>query len=354
MDRRHIAFFSVFCALALVTWSSATAQFATDMSDCRRLGAVPEVDSGQLGPGDGELEDPLAASLACRRAIQSEPDNIAAHFLLGRALLHLEDGEALHHLTLAADAGFVSADLYLGYIFETGFFGERDWKQSFDHYLPAATAGSLPAQAMVGFYYFQGYGVDHDAYFGLLWLRRAADAGNLDAKAFLGMKTIDGEVGYALGQRSSQQTTEEAAQMLLVHRLSQSRHSGNLILNTKQRVAPAHGESFVWIGALDAAEAGHAGAQLALGTFLQNDFHTPYFVDTKPEAAVHWLLQAVDEFPVARAELGLIYIRGEIVPKNVQLGLHYLCQAEEVGRTFYEQYVLDESPDLGEFSCDPS
>ena len=28
---------------------------------------------------------------------------------------------------------------------------------------------------------------------------------------------------------------------MLVHRLSQSRHSGNLILNTKQRVAPAHG-----------------------------------------------------------------------------------------------------------------
>ena len=39
----------------------------------------------------------------------------------------------------------------------------------------------------------------------------------------------------------------------LVHRLSQSRHSGNLILNTKQRVAPAHGESFVWIGALATA-----------------------------------------------------------------------------------------------------
>ena len=38
----------------------------------------------------------------------------------------------------------------------------------------------------------------------------------------------------------------------LVHRLSQSRHSGNQILNTKQRVAPAHGESFVWIGALGA------------------------------------------------------------------------------------------------------
>ena len=37
---------------------------------------------------------------------------------------------------------------------------------------------------------------------------------------------------------------------LLVHRLSQSRHRGNLIPNTKQRVAPAHGESFVWIGAL--------------------------------------------------------------------------------------------------------
>ena len=35
-----------------------------------------------------------------------------------------------------------------------------------------------------------------------------------------------------------------------MHRLSQSRRSGNLILNTKQRVAPAHGESFVWIGAL--------------------------------------------------------------------------------------------------------
>ena len=41
------------------------------------------------------------------------------------------------------------------------------------------------------------------------------------------------------------------AAVALVHRLSQSRHSGNLILNTKQRVAPAHGESFVWIGALD-------------------------------------------------------------------------------------------------------
>ena len=36
---------------------------------------------------------------------------------------------------------------------------------------------------------------------------------------------------------------EEIAQVMLflVHRLSQSRHSGNLILNTKQRVAPAHG-----------------------------------------------------------------------------------------------------------------
>ena len=41
--------------------------------------------------------------------------------------------------------------------------------------------------------------------------------------------------------------------LALVHRLSQSRHSGNLILNTKQRVAPAHGESFVWIGALGQA-----------------------------------------------------------------------------------------------------
>ena len=43
---------------------------------------------------------------------------------------------------------------------------------------------------------------------------------------------------------------EQAAKKELVHRLSQSRHRGNLIPNTKQRVAPAHGESFVWICAL--------------------------------------------------------------------------------------------------------
>ena len=48
----------------------------------------------------------------------------------------------------------------------------------------------------------------------------------------------------SIRQHANQKTRE------LVHRLSQSRHSGNLILNTKQRVAPAHGESFVWIGAL--------------------------------------------------------------------------------------------------------
>ena len=56
---------------------------------------------------------------------------------------------------------------------------------------------------------------------------------------------------------------EEIAQVMLflVHRLSQSRHSGNLILNTKQRVAPAHGESFVWIGALASDEASYITGQ---------------------------------------------------------------------------------------------
>ena len=310
---------SVLLLATIVTWSDASAQFASDLSDCHSLGAVPEVDRGQSGPGDGELADPLAASLACRRVVDTEPDNAAARFLLGRALFHLEDPEALHHLRQAANAGFTPAHLYLGYVFETGIFGERDWKQSFDHYLPAATAGSTAAQAMIGFYYFEGYGVDHDAYFGLLWLRRAADAGNLDAKAFLGMKTIDGEVGYALGERSSQQTMKEAAQMLL-----------------------------------EAAEGGLASAQLILGTYLQDDHRTLYFPNMKPDAAVYWLNQAAAEFPDALAQLGLIHIRGEIVPKDVQLGLDYLCSAGEVGLYYYEGFLRADSPHMGELTCDPS
>ena len=89
---------------------------------------------------------------------------------------------------------------------------------------------------------------------------------------------------------------------LLVHRLSQSRHSGNLILNTKQRVAPAHGESFVWIGALviqiDGLHVGDHVLMAAIGVDGNGDKHVLAVVEGATENTV--VVQALIDNLLAR------------------------------------------------------
>ena len=136
----------------------------------------------------------------------------------------------------------------------------------------------------------------------------------------------------------------------LVHRLSQSRHSGNLILNTKQRVAPAHGESFVWIGALARCEhidrhenvialgnSGTGKTHIALGLGLAACQRGLSVGFTTAAALVHELMEARDEKRLLRLQRQLAKYRLLIID---ELGFVPLSKtgAELLFEVFSQRY----------------
>ncbi|OSQ45307.1 hypothetical protein TALK_17725 [Thalassospira alkalitolerans] len=86
----------------------------TVLDQCDRIGAIP-IDTRSVGqPVPHKEYNAQAVEVACRKALEANPDNPRFHFQLGMALLGTgKVSDALDHLKFAADNNYVAARLAL-------------------------------------------------------------------------------------------------------------------------------------------------------------------------------------------------------------------------------------------------
>ncbi|MBT9599181.1 MAG: sel1 repeat family protein [Vitreoscilla sp.] len=111
--------------------------------------------------------------------------NLAAMHLRGE-LPESSPERARELLARAADKGFVTAQLALGELYESGRLGRADLPLALAWYERAATAGSVDAQVAAGTAHFMGRGTPADMAQAAQWFRQAANAGDVGAQYILG------------------------------------------------------------------------------------------------------------------------------------------------------------------------
>ena len=259
---------------------------ATAVADCDRLAAGPNDTtrpSGVAGIGFKNM-DGAKALAACRAALAEQPNNARIMFELARAIDKAQgpNDEAGGLMRKAAAAGDSAAMYSVGYSYETGQSGTRDFAEAMRWYRKSADTGSGLAMHRLGLAYEGGESVTQDRAEALRWYRKSADAGS------------------PLG-------------MIAVGRAHESNDFG---------VARNPAEAVRWFR--KAAEAGGSGGMERLGeAYLRG-----HGIARDPAAGVRWLRQAADiGNTVAMRRLGEAYQKGDGVAKDEAEAQRWLAKA---------------------------
>jgi uncharacterized protein len=108
-------------------------------------------------------------------------------FLLPSPILSGEDnpedsGVVLRENLLPAKQGDPQAQVFVGYLYETGQGVQQDFTQAAQWYLKAAEQGDTVAQLQLGNMYQLGKGVTQSYVMAYMWLDLAASRGNVNAR----------------------------------------------------------------------------------------------------------------------------------------------------------------------------
>jgi TPR repeat protein len=163
--------------------------------DCNRLAAGPgdrELPPGIVGVGLTQMDSGRAVA-ACRKALDTYPDEPRLLFLLGRAFHAAKNyAEALPLYRNAADLGDVRATNNLGVMYQNGLGVTKDEAEAVRLYRKAADLGEAIAIDNLGWMYANGRGVAKDEAEAVRLYRKAADLGNARAMNNLGMMYENG------------------------------------------------------------------------------------------------------------------------------------------------------------------
>jgi len=167
--------------------------FAETATECDRLAADP-ADRQKItdGASIADLFSPAAIE-ACASAVAADGDNPRLAYQYGRVLVLQNKGkEGVVHLTKAAEAGYLSAQLVLASGYGSGAHFKADPKKSWFWYEKAAAQGSKYAQATVGTLMIEGNGVEKNVEDGVAMLEGYAQSGNSFANYSLGVLFLNG------------------------------------------------------------------------------------------------------------------------------------------------------------------
>ncbi len=109
--------------LSLVSISAlkSNSAFAEEINPCDQIGAV-DIDEKRVGtPIRGSDYDPAAVIVACKAALEKDPDNPRFHFQLGVALMGsspVDQKKVLEHLKRSAVSGYKAAFVVMVEILE--------------------------------------------------------------------------------------------------------------------------------------------------------------------------------------------------------------------------------------------
>ncbi len=180
-----LAFGLSFPAFAVQSEVARCEALMADEDDLRR-GAPP------FGPQ--QITDPeflKEAVHVCEQALSNDPDNPKLLFQVGLALTAREivNGEEItgrNYMTRAAEAGYVTAQVYLAKLHAAGVFGEADTEKALYWYERAAKNGDQESQANYGYWIVSGQGMPKNPEKGIAYLEDLADQGNMYAHTGLG------------------------------------------------------------------------------------------------------------------------------------------------------------------------
>lgn len=101
------------------------------------------------------------------------------------------DLEARKYMQQSAEAGYVPAEVTLGYFYETGFATAAEPSEALNWYAKAAESGDALAEYLLGRMYLTGTGTAVDKREAEKWLLKAASAGTPFAAYLLGVVEED-------------------------------------------------------------------------------------------------------------------------------------------------------------------
>jgi TPR repeat protein len=192
-------------------WHRAQTQPAV-VGDCDRLAGSPD-DPGRVGLGVRfeEVEGPTAV-VACRAAIESDPDQARLHYQLGRAYdVQDQFAEAYKAYAAAAAKGYAPALNALGSLHEHGLGVAKDEARAAALYQQAVDAGFAFAAVNKGLLYLDGRSIPKDPVRAAELFRPLADSGDALAQVNLGYMYERGQ-GVAQDDKAAVDLYRKAAE----------------------------------------------------------------------------------------------------------------------------------------------
>ncbi|MFT5132948.1 MAG: TPR repeat protein [Gammaproteobacteria bacterium] len=221
----------------------------------------------------------------------------------------------------AAEAGDVSAQSALAFIYAKGEGTEINDDEAFNWFTKAALQGDAVSQFNLGVMYAKGRSVSQDYHLAFEWYKKAAEQGDINSQATIAMMYMKG-IGSEKDQKAAFDWTLRAAK----------RGHLNSIFNLGEFYANGFAveknliESFRWNK--KAALKGHINAQLNLGYM----YGKGEGVERDDTEAYHWYRKAAESgHPNAQFNLGVIYAKGRGVASNVEEAKIWYKLADEQG-----------------------
>jgi TPR repeat protein len=267
----------------------------------------------------------------------AEKGNAVAQRILANAYLNgdsvkADAAEAAKWFRLAADQNDALAQLALGMMCAEGEGVARSKAEAAKWYRMAAEKGLVEAQVNLSNLYSRGEGVPQDDAEALKWMRKAAESGDILGQANLGFALLEG--------RGGPKNALEA-----VRWLRPAAYGGSMDASYRLGLMYAEGEgvekdkeaALVWF--TRAAERGHRDANyMAAYAYLTGPIE-------QRSKAIPFLQKGAD-LGQARCQLllGLMLLKGELVPVDAVAGKKWLTEAGQRGET-QAKAILDEADD---------
>ncbi|KAJ3082406.1 hypothetical protein HDU99_002781, partial [Rhizoclosmatium hyalinum] len=228
---------------------------------------------------------------------------------------------AIEAIEMAANNGLVDAQNFLGRLYATGEYVDKDLVLAAKWYLKSAEQSNPIGQFNTHICYLQGEGVEEDLETAMVWLKKAADQGYGPALYHLSRRyyTADGveksfTEAFKLATLAAEQGHVEAQNLLGFFY-----DRGEGIDIDKKKAAQ-------WF--LKAAEKNHAGALCMLGDKFENGDGVPLDL----VASAEWFRKAATlGNKHAQYKLGLAYVNGKGVERDLEEAKKWMQKASDQG-----------------------
>ena len=230
-------------------------------------------------------------------------------------------GKCRQVILSAAEQGAVFSQLYAGFLYENGWWGETNSMEAVRWYTKSAEQGNANAQGNLGWMYWNGTGVRQDYWTAVKWLRKAADQGNAGAQNAMGLAYSNGRGVEKDYDKALEWYTKSAEQGFA---FGQS-NLGGMYWDGKG-VRQDYWTAVRWLR--KAADQGLAEAQNLMGRAYEQGWG----VEKDYDKVLEWYRKAAEQsFAVAQFNLGRMYWDGKGVRKDYWMAVRWIRKAADQG-----------------------